>query len=113
MTDPLRVTGKVKLYVGNYEDSPVKRVADVGTFHPRDFAQVAERMTEDAWTNNPWLVDHFPPESIMVCHQGQVKPLSAMPNWRDWSGNEFYPGEVWSNMGEKWVSEQEEPAAAR
>lgn len=76
--------------------------------HPRDFQKYVDAITHSIWTNNPYMVDCFKPEKIMVFHQGNIRALTEHPEFTKWK-DEFAPGEFWSIHGESWVSKQEKP----
>lgn len=98
------------VYVGDYAARPsvVEELPkDWRRLHPREFATVGA-WPPQFWTNNPYLVDVFPAERVMVCtcHDGFMActPLSEHPDWPRLS-QEFKPGEFWSLVGEDWVKD--------
>jgi len=108
---------KTKCYVGEWNARPIGCACDPNPFptaHPRDFAECVKKWEEeyngvDIWTNNICLVNHFPPENVVVCiidknGKPQQKTLDQHPKWEKWK-YEFSCGEFWSMYGEGWILE--------
>lgn len=83
----------------------------IGRKHPRDFlASIMANRQCYLWTNNPYAVDCYPADQVMVAKFSslsglwQCKPLSDHPDWPRWNG-EMSAGEFWSFVGEGWVLE--------
>lgn len=93
------------LYVGDINgidgiDGPNSRV------HPRDYKEWLNKQSDLCYicANNPILANLFPAHKIIVIYKDKQSKLSDHPDWQDKS-QYIYPGEFWSAVGEKWVSE--------
>ena len=69
-----------------------------------------------ATTHSPYLVDTLSPEEVRVTtiqEDGSVAcaRLDQHPDYPRWK-DEYFPGELWSLFGEKWVAERT-PEVAR
>lgn len=109
---------KVRVYVGHLhyapEDVPVANQFHL--LHPSGFGIALESMCSDFWTNYNDVLDLFPPDQIICCGPGGMRPLSEHPLWTVWN-SEMSTGEFWmavvdanwpekedSKGGEQWVS---------
>jgi len=62
-----------------------------------------------ATSHSPYLLDHFKAEEILLTSLDEegyaaVKPLTDHPEYEPWK-DLMAPGEFWSTVGEKWVTE--------
>lgn len=102
------ITG-YKLYVGRLEFVPsgVPRLDEFDRSHPKDFGQVA--VNRDGWTNCPYVVDLYPAEDVYCCGPLGVRRLADWWKYDCWK-DELTTGELWSMVGEDWVSRTLPPA---
>ncbi len=88
--------------------------------HPRalgDLVQQIRRLQEQdpelqivAASHSPYLLDYLQADEILLTSLGDdgyaaVKPLTAHPEYDRWK-DVMAPGEFWSTVGERWVTEQ-------
>lgn len=102
------------VYVGRWGHQPpaVKELPrHLRRLHPRELPDMLEHAwPKRFWSNNPYVIDLFPAERVMVCYRGVCRPLSDHPNWPRWK-DEFAAGEFWAMHGEEWVTAKaQEPA---
>lgn len=100
-----------RCYVGDWAARPIGLLIDPSPpgFLIASIEQLpglVESLAYDIWTNNPLVVDCFPPEQVMVCGfvagKTMCRPLSDHPGWHLLS-DEFTTGEVWTNERGKWL----------
>lgn len=89
-----------KCYVGERKYCPANIKILNTDAHPRDFEKVVADLTEDIWTNNPYIVDCFKAENVVVCRPQGFLILSDHPKWEIWK-DLIHAGEFWSIFGEK------------
>jgi predicted ATPase len=63
-----------------------------------------------ATSHSPYLVDHLEPEEVLLTSLDEegyatVRPLTDHPDFEKWK-DVMAPGEFWSTVGEKWVTEK-------
>jgi hypothetical protein len=87
-------------HVGPYESRP-RGVDELPPayrrLNPTEF-ELITRIPFDFWTNNPYIVDQFPAQRVMV----RGVALSKHPDWPKWD-KEFKAGEFWSMVGSSWT----------
>lgn len=96
-----------KLFVGEYPGCPARVITEVdpdfGRLHPKFFLSLVDRYyrdynREDAWTNNPTLVDAWPERDVWVnTPEGQYQLIKF--RWYGKLSEELgmMPGEIWLN----------------
>ncbi len=87
-------------HVGPYEDRPLgvdELPAAYRRLDPKEF-ELITRIPFDFWTNNPYVVDQFPAQRVLV----KGVALSKHPDWPKWD-KEFAAGEFWSMVGSNWT----------
>lgn len=100
--------------VGSYEHSCKNIPEWTYTLRPgykREMAAEYERQLQiqppdyRIYTNNPYLVDLFPYDKVVVISQtGKRATIDQHPKFKKWK-DEFHAGEFWSCMGEEWVND--------
>lgn len=98
------------------------------TLHPRDYAKHVEELRQElarpspyeglvgvpwyeapAWwifTMSPYLIDEFDASRVLVLHGPKAKWLDQAAGFKEW-GDIMKSGELWSRIGEDWVSQEE------
>lgn len=88
----------VKIYVGCYDQSPVKETGPPPTLHPAEFKGWYLSRTEPFFTNHPYVLDHAKDNSIFIVRRdGTQECLTSLPDYDKWK-DEFSPGEIWSML---------------
>lgn len=93
----------VQCHVGYFEYMPFLPHTLEWHVHPKDFSKVVSSLLNDTqlFTNNPYVVDCFPAESVFVWDSGGKKRLDQHPDWLEWK-DVMSTGEFWSMVGEDW-----------
>ena len=93
----------VQCHVGHIQYLPFHPVRLEWCLHPSDFRQVIDGLLDGTqlFTNNPYVVDCFPAESVFVWDSGGKKRLDQHPDWLEWK-DVMSTGEFWSMVGEDW-----------
>lgn len=63
-----------------------------------------------ATTHSPYLLDYVEADEVLLTSLGDdgyaaVKPLTEHPDYERWK-DVMAPGEFWSTVGERWITEQ-------
>lgn len=112
MSCPMERKPTVNCYVGEWNHRPIGLdvIPDyvvLNTTHPKNFKKALESLKTNIWSNNPYVVDCFPPENVICCALKNGVPvckrLTEHPEFQRW-GDSFDSGEFWSAFGDEWVS---------